>query len=172
MAMSPARWRARRRQRILGELATAARDITRAQHHLDAALELSDACALPYERLLTVLALAELRATIQDAASARELLAEARLIGVALGAQPALARLAVLEQRLPAASLGRKPGGLSAREVEVLRLAAEGLTDAQIAARLSISRRTVGQHLSSAYTKLDVPSRAAAVRAAVARGVI
>jgi DNA-binding CsgD family transcriptional regulator len=56
---------------------------------------------------------------------------------------------------------------LSARQVEVLRLVADGLTDAEVAARLSISPRTVGQHLRSVYNKLGVPSRAAATRFAV-----
>ena len=56
---------------------------------------------------------------------------------------------------------------LSARELEVLRLVAEGLTDQGVADQLWISRRTVGQHLRSIYTKLDVPSRAAATRFAV-----
>lgn len=54
--------------------------------------------------------------------------------------------------------------GLSPREVEVLRLVAEGLTDAQVAARLSLSPRTVGQHLRSIYNKCDLPSRSAATR--------
>jgi LuxR family transcriptional regulator, maltose regulon positive regulatory protein len=61
---------------------------------------------------------------------------------------------------------------LSSREVEVLRLVADGLTDGQVAERLYISRRTVGRHLGSIYKKLGVPSRAAAARQAVERGLI
>jgi DNA-binding CsgD family transcriptional regulator len=61
---------------------------------------------------------------------------------------------------------------LSAREVEVLRLVAEGLTDAQVARRLYLSPRTVGQHLRSIYRKLGVPSRAAAAREALQRGLM
>jgi DNA-binding CsgD family transcriptional regulator len=61
---------------------------------------------------------------------------------------------------------------LSAREAEVLRLVADGLTDAQAAQRLYLSPRTVGQHLRSVYKKLGVPSRAAAARRAVERGLI
>jgi DNA-binding CsgD family transcriptional regulator/tetratricopeptide (TPR) repeat protein len=57
--------------------------------------------------------------------------------------------------------------GLTARELEVLRLVANGLTDAQIAEQLVISRRTVNTHLSSIYSKLGVNSRTAAVRYAV-----
>jgi predicted ATPase/DNA-binding CsgD family transcriptional regulator len=62
--------------------------------------------------------------------------------------------------------------GLSAREVEVLRLVAEGLTDAQVARELYLSPRTVGWHLRSVYRKLGVPSRAAAAKAAVERSLI
>jgi predicted ATPase/DNA-binding CsgD family transcriptional regulator len=61
---------------------------------------------------------------------------------------------------------------LSTREVEVLRLVAEGLTDGQVAEKLYISPRTVGVHLRSIYRKLAVPSRAAAVKVAVERGLI
>jgi len=58
------------------------------------------------------------------------------------------------------------PAGLSARELEVLRLVAGGLSDTEIAAQLVISRRTVNTHLSSIYSKLGVKSRTAAVHLA------
>jgi ATP/maltotriose-dependent transcriptional regulator MalT len=63
-------------------------------------------------------------------------------------------------------------GGLSPREVEVLRLVADGLTDGQVAERLHISPRTVGQHLHSVYKKLGVPSRAAAARRAIEQDLL
>jgi len=56
------------------------------------------------------------------------------------------------------------PAGLTAREVEVLRLLAQGWTDAQIAEHLVISPRTVNRHTTSLYSKLNVFSRAAATR--------
>jgi predicted ATPase/DNA-binding CsgD family transcriptional regulator len=59
------------------------------------------------------------------------------------------------------------PDGLTAREVEVLRLLAQGLTDAQIAEQLIISPRTVNNHLTSIYSKIQVSSRSAATRYAV-----
>ncbi len=59
------------------------------------------------------------------------------------------------------------PAGLTAREVEVLRLVAQGLTDAQVAEHLIISRRTVNWHLTSIYSKLQVSSRSAATRYAI-----
>jgi DNA-binding CsgD family transcriptional regulator len=59
------------------------------------------------------------------------------------------------------------PAGLTAREVEILRLVAQGLTDAQVAEQLVISPRTVNWHLTSIYSKLGVPSRSAATRFAI-----
>ena len=71
----------------------------------------------------------------------------------------------------PAATLATKPvtnaAGLTAREVEVLRLLAQGWTDAQIAEHLIISPRTVNRHTTSLYSKLGVSSRAAATRYAI-----
>jgi predicted ATPase/class 3 adenylate cyclase/DNA-binding CsgD family transcriptional regulator len=59
------------------------------------------------------------------------------------------------------------PDELTEREVEVLRLIAQGLTDAQVAEQLIISPRTVHGHLRSIYNKIGVSSRSAATRYAV-----
>ena len=61
---------------------------------------------------------------------------------------------------------------LSARETEVLSLVSEGLTDHEVAGRLYLSPRTVGQHLRNVYRKLGVGSRTAATRAAIERDLI
>ena len=76
------------------------------------------------------------------------------------------------EQISPDEPAGGHSYGLSDREVEVLRLVAEGLTDGQVARELYISPRTVGRHLGSIYKKLGVPSRAAAARVAATHGLI
>jgi DNA-binding NarL/FixJ family response regulator len=55
-------------------------------------------------------------------------------------------------------SAGAYPAGLTRREVEVLRLIAQGLTDAQVAERLVISAHTVHAHLRAIYGKLEVTS--------------
>jgi len=76
------------------------------------------------------------------------------------GARPVAAEL-------PARAVTAQAHGLTPREVEVLRLVANGLTDAQIAERLVISPRTVGKHLQSIYSKLYLPGRSAATRWAI-----
>ena len=62
--------------------------------------------------------------------------------------------------------------GLTVREVEVLRLVAQGLSDTQVAEQLVISPRTVNWHLTSIYSKIGVSSRAAATRYAIEHHVV
>ncbi len=64
------------------------------------------------------------------------------------------------------------PDDLTAREVEVLRLVAQGWTDAQIAVYLVISPRTVSTHLTSIYRKIQVSSRSAATRYAIEQHLV
>ena len=59
------------------------------------------------------------------------------------------------------------PAGLTPREVEVLRLVAQGMTTPQIAKRLILSAHTVHAHVRSIYTKLDVNSRSRVTRYAI-----
>ena len=61
---------------------------------------------------------------------------------------------------------------LSAREREVLRLAARGLTNVQIADKLDVSPRTVQTHLRNIFTRLNVSSRTEAVVTAMRRGLL
>jgi DNA-binding NarL/FixJ family response regulator len=73
-------------------------------------------------------------------------------------------------QPRPKASQGlapTPPDGLTERELEVLCLVAQGLSDAQIAEALVISPRTVNAHLRSIYSKLGITSRHAATRYAL-----
>ena len=64
------------------------------------------------------------------------------------------------------------PAGLSVREVEVLALVAQGLTDGEVAERLVLSIRTVHAHLTSIYNKLGVNSRVAATRFALEQKLV
>jgi HD-GYP domain-containing protein (c-di-GMP phosphodiesterase class II) len=62
--------------------------------------------------------------------------------------------------------------GLTGRELEVLRLVARGLSNKQIAARLVLSQKTVGNHLQNIYGKLDVTTRAAATYFAMQHALV
>jgi len=64
------------------------------------------------------------------------------------------------------------PYGLTGREIEVLRLVARGLSDAQVAEALVISPRTVNAHLRSIYSKLNITSRNAATHFAIEQHLI
>jgi tetratricopeptide (TPR) repeat protein len=75
------------------------------------------------------------------------------------------------ESTYPSSASADLPDALTAREVEVLRLVAQGLTNAQIAAQLVLSPLTVNAHLRSIYSKLRVTSRAAATRYAIEHGL-
>jgi DNA-binding NarL/FixJ family response regulator len=75
-----------------------------------------------------------------------------------LGASPDVASVAAQARRAGS----REPHGLTARELEVLRLVAAGRTNKSIAAELVLSERTVERHVSNIFTKLVVSSRAAA----------
>ncbi len=64
------------------------------------------------------------------------------------------------------------PGGLTPREIEVLRLVAEGKTDREIADALFISRNTVIRHVANILMKLDVNSRTAAASFALRNSIV
>lgn len=84
-----------------------------------------------------------------------------------LGARHALAEV----EAESAAMHAEHPGGLSAREVEVLRLVAAGATNRAIAGELYLSEKTVERHLSNIFAKLGVSSRAAATAFAFRHGL-
>jgi HD-GYP domain-containing protein (c-di-GMP phosphodiesterase class II) len=77
--------------------------------------------------------------------------------------------LAAAEHPAPAPA---RPGGLTDREVEVLRLVARGLTNKEIAAALEISPKTAGHHIEHLFEKLGVRTRAAATMIALQRGLV
>jgi DNA-binding CsgD family transcriptional regulator len=146
-----------------GALLVATGEPHEALGHLRRAFECWQQLAIPYEA-------ARVRALI--GAACRDLgdeeaglleIAAARAAFEALGARPAIERLnADLEPV-------QTTGPLSPRELEVLRLVAEGRTNKRIALALHLSERTIDRHVSNILAKLDVPSRAAATAFALSR---
>jgi DNA-binding NarL/FixJ family response regulator len=141
--------------------------------HLDVALTLADACGARYERALTLLALATLDLARKEYAAARTRLVDARTTFAALSAGPALARADALVERLTAPSRAADafPAGLSAREVEVLRLLAAGKSNREIADALFLSPATVSIHVSHILTKTDTANRTEAAAFAHRHGL-
>jgi DNA-binding CsgD family transcriptional regulator len=72
--------------------------------------------------------------------------------------------------RGPQRATRRNPAGLTSRQLAVLTLLADGLTSAEIAERMYVSRRTVDNHVNGILARLGVPSRRRAVALAVDRG--
>jgi DNA-binding NarL/FixJ family response regulator len=101
-----------------------------------------------------------------DGEAARSELNAARETFRTLGARPDLA--AVENLLRPAAA----PGGLSAREIQMLRQLAAGKTNRAIGGELGISEKTVARHVSNIFTKLDLGSRAAATAYAYQQGIV
>jgi ATP/maltotriose-dependent transcriptional regulator MalT len=167
---------------IAGRLGTPALDATAAtaggalrlaEGDLPGALErLRAACAtwqelrLPYE---TARARMLYGSALRRAGSEEDALLELR------AALAAFERLGAAGDAATAAALlgGREelPRGLTAREVEVLRLVAAGKTNREVAAALAISEHTVARHLQNIFAKLDVPSRSAATAFAFEHGL-
>jgi ATP/maltotriose-dependent transcriptional regulator MalT len=115
---------------------------------------------------------ADLRAQLGEEAFAREFAAGQRLTLADLPAIPHPPEPAASQARNTATPPAVPGAALTAREIEVLRLLNQDLSNPQIAARLVVSRRTVDAHLRSIYDKLNVRSRDGAVRAAQALGVL
>jgi len=123
---------------------------------------------VPYEtaRVRVLIGLACRQLGDQDSAAME--LDAAQWVFRELEAAPDLTRVEALT-REPAA---RSAGGLTAREVQVLRLVAAGQTNRAIAADLFLSERTVDRHMSNILAKLGVSSRAAATAHAYRNGLI
>jgi LuxR family transcriptional regulator, maltose regulon positive regulatory protein len=104
--------------------------------------------------------------TLRAAGASFERLGSARLAGAA---RMLLQELDLKQYRpVGAAKLGR----LTARELEVLRLVAQGLSDREAAARLDLSEHTIHRHVANILTKTGLPSRAAAVAQAARSGLL
>jgi DNA-binding CsgD family transcriptional regulator len=145
--------------RAAGSIRLAEGDPTGAVAELRRSLAAWQAIDAPYEAARTRVLLAEAcRAIGEDEAADLELDA-ARRTFEELGARPDLDRIA--SRATPSAAAGT-PGGLTARELEVLRLVAEGKSNRAIAGELVISEKTVARHVANIFLKLDVSSRSAA----------
>jgi DNA-binding NarL/FixJ family response regulator len=162
-----------RGERLQGRALAAASDSS-ARQHFDAALRAFVRLEMPFEaartRLLLARALRKLEPEVAEA-EARAALAVFENFGAATDAESSIALLREIETSKRTGK-APDPAGLTRREVEVLRLVAQGLSDKEIATRLVLSRHTVHRHIHSILTKLDRPSRTAAAAYAVRHGLL
>jgi DNA-binding CsgD family transcriptional regulator len=159
--------------RTLAELDTAAGLGAMAEAHLTTALAIEETCEAPFERALTLLALAELRLAMGATGEAAALLDEVRMVCARLGAEPTLSQVEALAARIPTqASAAPPPAGLTPRELEVLRLLAQRLSNPEIADVLVVGQRTVQTHVEHILGKLGVSNRREAAAAAARLGLI
>jgi DNA-binding CsgD family transcriptional regulator len=125
----------------------------------------------PYEVAVTRLLIAEAYRRLDDPDAAAREVVTAKACFERLGATADLARLAEADGEVPAGA-STAAAGLTAREVEVLRLVATGGTNRDIAGALFLSEKTVARHLSNIFTKLGVASRTAATAFAFSSGLM
>jgi DNA-binding CsgD family transcriptional regulator len=146
----------------LGRAEAAAGDPS-ARGHLETAIDSFARAEMPLEAATSRLELAQVIVDDEPELAGNEArLALEAAEGAGAGMLSDRAAALVRELGGPARTGPKLLGQLSKREVEVLRLLAEGLTNAEIAARLYISTKTAGNHVSNVLAKLNLRSRSEA----------
>ena len=157
--------------RYLGMLAATLGEWERAEDHLDHAIEMDRRTGANtwlahslYERARVLLMRPQ-----GDGDRAAALLGEAAGLAERIGMTALMGRVAALGSAAPSDGL---PGGLSAREVEILRLVARGLSNREIGRSLFISEHTVANHMRNILRKTDCANRTEAASYAHRQGLI
>jgi predicted ATPase/DNA-binding CsgD family transcriptional regulator len=144
-------------------------------HRFDAALTILGAMSRHESSFHHVPELADLEGRLAanlGPARTKELLAEGAALGLDDAATYARRQIDAARRDPRPHVRAERPGGLSRRELEVLRLLAGGRTSAEIATELFISTRTAEHHIQSIYTKIGVSNRASATLWAVTHGLV
>jgi DNA-binding CsgD family transcriptional regulator len=160
-----------------GVVAVASGDYDDARRRFEDAVDLFEQSAAPFDAARSRLELGSVLAALgRPEVAAREVRAAFTALEK-LGAARETARAADLLHRLEddpreRAASGARGAGLTGRELEILRLVAQGLSDKETAAALELSEHTIHRHISNILNKLDVPSRTAAVAQAARYGLL
>jgi ATP/maltotriose-dependent transcriptional regulator MalT len=160
-----------------GLLAAAEGDLDTARMALEDAVDLFERSGAPFETARARIAFAGLLEQLGRVDAALHEIEKAITELTRLDARAETSTAQALRQRLVTPPAPPKPAatpssGLTARELEVLRLISGGLSNQAIAERLCISEHTVHRHVANTLTKLDVPSRSAAVAQAARLGLL
>lgn len=154
-------------RRAAGEIALADGDADAARRLFEDAVDLNRRSAAAFDLAQTRLALARALVACGHPVAAADEARQAAVALEAMGALRAAGDAVALTANRPA-----NPWGVTGRELEVLRLIADGLSNPMVAERLVISEHTVHRHVANILTKLGVSTRAAAVAAAAERGLL
>ena len=147
--------------RILGLLAHAMGTLDDAEAHFEVALAFCRKAGYRPELAWTCHDYAALQHARGQKAEALTLLEEALTVSTELGMRPLVERVVALQEkaRSQPARKSEYPAGLTAREVEILLLMAQGKTTREIAIDLVISPRTVQRHTTNLYAKINARNR-------------
>jgi len=167
--------------RDAARLHTTAGEVDTALDQFGVAVDLFHRSGNVAQLLITLASVPELLARLGEHEAAGTLLAAVTRLPASVDHVPdlvgldAAARYALLQ--IERVQQGRsphtpRPGGLSRRELEVLRLVADGLTTREIADQLFISAKTADRHIQNIYAKIGTSSRATATRWAVDLGLV
>jgi DNA-binding NarL/FixJ family response regulator len=148
--------------RCRGLVLAAQGELDGAAEALERALAEHERCPMPFERARTLLVQGRLQRRLKQKRQARVALDEARDLFAREGADTWLARV---DEELGRVAVRRAPEELSATELRIARLAADGLSNQAIAEQVFVSVKTVESNLKRAYRKLDISSRAQLARA-------
>lgn len=161
--------------RVLGQVCRATGRLDQAVEHFQSAMDFAHRSSFRSQLALVSLYYAGTlleRGEAGDREHARTLIEEALVQADSLGMGPLIEQLTKLQGEIPASRAGSPlPAGLTQREVEVIRLVAQGKTDREIAEELIIAVRTVTTHVSSILNKTSAASRAEAASFATRNGL-
>jgi len=153
-----------------GVLSTAAGELEEGRDAFEEGLAVFERTRVPFEAALVRFKIAQVLVALgrpeRAASEAHKAHDTLMSIGAALEVRHVAAFLSKLGERVGMRAEGEADLKLSARELEILTLVAEGLSNRQIAASLVISEHTVRRHVANILTKLHVSSRAAAATVA------
>jgi DNA-binding CsgD family transcriptional regulator len=155
-----------------GSIALAKGTYDAAARAFEDAIDLHERAVAPLEVAAARIGLSRSLAAQNRTEAAREQALAAAAAFAELGAEKALQEADKLLAWLGGRGSARDRGTLTPRELQVLSLVAEGLSNREIAERLIVSEHTVHRHVANIYTRLGVSSRAAAVAVAAERGLL
>jgi DNA-binding CsgD family transcriptional regulator/predicted ATPase len=153
--------------RCRGLVLAARGELDAAAEALEQALVEHEHCPMPFERARTLLVRGRLQRRLKQKREARLSLEEARELFAGAGAEAWLLRV---DEELGRVAVRRAPEELSATELRIAQLAADGLSNKAIAEQVFVSVKTVESNLKRAYAKLGISSRAQLARALDRRG--